>query len=545
MSRRRRHQPAVATASRAVASIAPATSVQQAAVATLDARDYAYETVVQLARSSFSAISNPRRRRLRKGDGGYHCDYRTVEELRNISRWLEYHSGSYAGALHNWSQYLVGEGPVYTPMTADVDWNRQVAALIAADLEAKEHDIRKRFTWGRWIKLLAISVVRDGSMGVVHTVNGPAQLIESERVVAVDTDRVGRVVNYQVVDMKNGWIDYSTKQPYGTAMMDFPAVVTRVSQDLGIPLLFSSLDDHDGISDLWHAEIDASTEASRPYVIISHKDSNGLPGGQTIPQAMAQGANTAPAQAPSARGALPAGWVRGQNGSAMGLPPGLEAVMNHPERPNLDVPEFSKSVMRMACMMLLPYEFLFGDQADVSYSNGRSIRKLGNGLLNCFRTDYLNPTLKRIVHARIRFHIAHGNIGLPKNETSKDAWKKGKFEWPEIPEHDRIKERQADTVDLANGTTSLKKLIGEDWQETLEERAAEYAKAAELVAAHNKKHPHQPITIHALVGDPSHTAQLIVSMNGGQNQQEKPARKDGEVEQAPAGTKSEAALSLA
>lgn len=505
------------------------------AVATMDARDYAYDVIAQLARTSFAAINNPRRRRLRKGDGGYHCDYRTVEELRNISRWLEYHSGSYGGALHNWSQYLVGTGPCYTPTTADVDWNRKAAALIADDLKNKEHDVRKRFTWGRWLKLLATAIVRDGSMGVVHSVTGAAQLIEAERVVGVDTNRAGQVVNYQVVDLRNGFVDYSTKAPVSPAMMDFPAVVTRVSQDLGIPLLFSSLDDHDGISDLWQAEIDSATESARPWLAIEHKDGGALPGGQTIPGMMAAANQSNPAQQPSARGDAPAGWTKTPNGSVMGLPPGLTAKIHSPERPNLDVPEFTKAVMRMACMMLLPYELLFGDQADISYSNGRGIRKLGNGLLTCFRTDYLEPSCTRIAHARLRQHIAAGRLPLPKDPAGKDAWKKGKWEWDEIPEHDRIKERQADTIDLANGTTSLKKLNGEDWQETMEERAAELGKAAELVEKHNAAHPHQPITIHALVGDPSRTAQLIVSMNASDQAE----RKAGDKEAAPSGVKLE------
>lgn len=486
MSRHRRNQISATTSK----ASAPPTASAVATAATghpwkadpvMDPRDYTYDVVAQLARSSFSAISNPRRRRLRKGDGGYHCDYRTVEELRNISRWLEYHSGSYGGALHNWSQYLVGEGPCWTPSTKDVEWNRQCAKLLKDDFAAKAHDLRGRFTWGKWLKLLAISIVRDGSMGVVHTVTGAAQLIEAERIVAVDSDRVGRVIQYQVAAIKNGWLDYSSKEPISPAMMDFPSVVTRVSQDLGIPLLFSTLDDHDGIADLWQAEIDSATESARPWLTIEHKDSGALPGGITIPQALASANHSDAAKSPSARGDTPAGWVRTPNGNIMGMPAGLTGKVHQPERPNLDVPAFTKSVLRMACMMLLPYEFLFGDQADVSYSNGRSIRKLGNGLLNCFRTDYLTPTCTRIAHARIRQHMLNGRLPTVKD------WRDGKFEWDEIPEHDRIKERQADTVDLQNGTATLKDLVGEDWQEKMEQAAIETATRSTLTAKNLQK----------------------------------------------------------
>ncbi|HEX3132626.1 MAG TPA: phage portal protein [Planctomycetota bacterium] len=477
MSKSRRNRslavvPAVATATAAVvAKSSPVT-----------ANEYAHGVAVRLARDSFAAISNPRRRRLRKGDGGYHCDYRTVEELRNISRWLEYNSATYAGALHNWSQHLVGEGPVWVPKTKDTDWNRRAAELLAGDFAAKRHDIRGRHTWGRWIKLLAVSIVRDGSMGIAHTVNGPAQLIEAERVVAVDTDRQGRVTQYMVAQVKNGWLDYGSKEPISPAMMDFPAVITRISQDLGVPLCFSSLDDHDGIADLWQAEIDSAAESVRPWMILSHKDGNGLPGGQTIPGLLTAGNNSGANQGPNnGRPATPEGWMKTPNGNVMGLPPGLEGTPHQPDRPNLDVPEFTKQVMRVACMMLLPYELLFGDQADISYSNGRSIRKLANGLLNCFRSDYLNESLARIARSFLRGHMANDRLGVPKDPDAK-AWMNGDWTWDEIPEHDRIKEREADTIDLNNGTATLKDLVGEEWQAKMEQTAIESVKRSVLAA---------------------------------------------------------------
>lgn len=485
MSRSRRHRSAAVTATQAPPTSTAVATVASAAPA--DARDYTYDVMVQLARSSFAAISNPRRRRLRRGDGNYHCDYRTVEELRDISRWLEYHSGSYAGALHNWSQYLVDEGPTYTPTTKDKDWNRKAHVLLAADFAAKRHDVRGRFTWGKWLKLLATSIVRDGAMGVVHTATGPAQLIEAERVVAIDSDRIGRIISYHVAEVRNGFIDYSTREPMSPVMMDWCPVVTRVSQDLGIPLLFSTLDDHDGISDLWQAEIDSASESARPWMRIEHDSANAMPGADTIPNQLLAANGSAPAQAPSARGDTPAGWIKTPNGNIMGVPKGLKTIVHQPERPNLDVPEFTKSVMRMACMMLLPYELLFGDQADISYSNGRSIRKLGNGLLNCFRKDYLEGTITRIAHSLLRQHIVHGRLPMPQDDDGKDAWKKGKWEWNEIPEHDRIKERQADTVDLNNGTATLKDLVGEDWQDKMEQTAEETATRSILAAKNLQK----------------------------------------------------------
>jgi hypothetical protein len=351
-------------------------------------------------------------------------------------------------------------------------------------------------------------------MGVAHTATGPAALIEAERILSVDKNRLGQVVSYTICDVRHGHLDLSTKQPVSGAMMDLPAITTRVSQDLGIPLCYSSLDDHDGISDLWQAEIDSAAESVRPWLRISHVD-GGLPGGQTIAGAITAGQPANPAPIPG-RGDVPAGWIRTANGNIMGVPAGLKAEVHQPDRPNLDVPEFSKQVIRVASMVLLPYELLFVDQADVSYSNGRMIRKIGNALLDSFRTDYLVDPATRIIHGLLRQAMRRDELPFVAD------WRKGHLEWPTIPEHDRIKERQADSIDLANGTASLKSLIGEKWQPTLKQRAAEYAFAAELVIAHNKQFPAHPITLAHIMGDPAKIASIALSLGASADPQSKP-----------------------
>lgn len=508
MSKRHRQliaQAANGTSARTVAAPAPAANA---------GAQYMIDLTAALARGSFAMITNPRRRRLRKGDGGYHCDYRTVEELRNISRWLEYHSGTYGGMLNNWCSFLVGAGPAWVPASADAGWNRLAAEAVRKQLDAKAHDVRKKHGWGAWIKLLARSIVRDGMMGIVHTAAGAAQLIEAERILSVHSTAIGQVVDYEICNQRLGSLDLASRQPIPAGMMDLPAVITRTSQDLGIPLCFSSLDDHDGISDLWQAEIDASAESVRPWLRIKHKD-GGLPGGVTIPQALAAGQPAAPIPA-AGRDSEPAGWIRTPNGNIMALPPGLEADVHQPDRPNINVPDFCKQVIRVASMVLLPYELLFVDQADVSYSNGRMIRKIGNSLLDAFRSDHLNAPLTRIIHGILRGCMLRNEIPTVSD------WRNGSLEWDAIPEHDRIKERQADTIDLANGTASLKRLKGEAWQPILEERATEYAFAAELVAAHNLKFPAHPITIAHLMGDPAHLASLAVSFGASADQATQP-----------------------
>jgi hypothetical protein len=297
-------------------------------------------------------------------------------------------------------------------------------------------------------------------------------------------------------------------------MIDVPQVVTRFSQWWGIPVCFSTLDDHDGLADLWQAEIDSAAEAARPWLKIEHQSGESLPGGQTLGEAMSTTTNAADVAngaanefpAPGGRRAAPEGWVRSPNGQMIGIPKGLKADAFIPDRPNLDVPEFIKASLRICCMVLLPYELVYLDQAGVNNSNGRGIRQIGNALLKVFRDTYLDEPLRRQATGLLRAAIAEKR--LPFNA----EFASGDWSWPEIPEHDRLKERQADTLDRANGTANLKDLVGEQWQDKVTQRGVELDAAAKVVEAHNLAHPKQPITMADVMGDPAHVAALAVQM---------------------------------
>lgn len=424
------------------------------------------DLVVQLARDSFAVVANPRRRRLRNGDGNFHCDYRTCDELRQISRWQEYHASTYGGMLSSWATHL--GAPVWVPATQDPDWNRAAAAYLAQALLDKRHDVRRRFGWEQYVRLIALAIARDGQCGIGHTVYGAGQLIEAERLVDVAVNRTGEIIEWQVADLRNGQLDLSTRHPIAAAMIDVPQIITRSSQFFGVPICFSSLDDHDGIADLWQAEIDSAAEAARPWLTLEERaGGEGLPGGQTIPQALAAGAPTTAIPGGGGRDSAPAGWVRTPNGNIMGIPSGLTSKVHQPGRPNTDVPEFSKSMMRIVSMVLLPYELAFQDQSEVSFSNGRGIRQLGNQMLGSFRRTYLNAPLARQAHGLLRAGLAANALPMRAD------WMLGAWKWPEIPEHDRLKERQADAADIENGTATLKDLLGENWSTTLDQAGIE------------------------------------------------------------------------
>ena len=460
----------------------------------------------KLARDSFSVTSNPRRRRQRRGDGSFHYDYETVDQLRQISRWQEAEASTYGGLLNVWATYI--GAPTWIPGTSDPQWNKLAAAVIAADLKAKRHHVAKRLGWDQYVRLLAISIARDGQMAVAHTVYGGGQLIEAERLINLEQTSAGQVISWTIAPMHAGQIDRGNAAPFPASMVDVPQVLSRTSQTWGVPVCCSSLDDHDGIADLWQAEIDSAAESARPWMIAEEKDgANGLPGGMTIPDALGAGiASTSTVRGAGGRDSADMGWVRTPNGNIMGAPKGLKLTAHQPGRPNTDVPEFSKSMLRICCMVLLPYELAFLDQAGINMSNGRGIVRVGNTMLDKFRSTYLNAPLERQIQGLLRTAQADGR--LPINP----EWSLGKFEWPRIPEHDRLKERQADALDRANGTANLKDLNGEQWSPMMDQRGAELGKAAEIVEKHNAAHPTCKISIADIYGDPAHIAQLAVTL---------------------------------
>jgi hypothetical protein len=460
----------------------------------------------RLARDSFSVVSNPRRRRLRNGDGSFHCDYRTVDELRQISRWQEYHAGTYGGLLSTWATYL--GAPTWTPGTSDPTWNEAAAKVIAVDLKAKKHDVRRRFGWDQYVRLLAIGLARDGQVGLAHTVYGAAQLIEAERIVDVETNGVGAIINWKIAPLKGGHLDLQNQVPVSAAMVDVLQILTRASQTFGLPVCFSTLDDHDGIADLWQAEIDSAAESARPWLMAEEKDGAlGLPGGVTIPDALgATAQSTSTIRGSGGRDSAEMGWVRTVNGNIIGAPKGITLKPHQPGRPNTDVPEFSKAMLRIVCMALIPYELAFLDQAGINMSNGRGIVRVGNLMLDAFRRTHLNAPLARQAHGLLRAAMAEGRLPVNKE------FQLGDWEWPSIPEHDRLKERQADAADRANGTANLKDLVGEQWKPKCDQRALELGHAADLVGKHNAKYPAAPITISDILGDPAKTAQMAVQI---------------------------------
>lgn len=440
------------------------------------------KSAAKLAWGSFRAAYNPRRRsRIIDGSGDYHLDPMTRLRLRSQSRSLERDCDLYDGFLSNWSSYLVGSGPRPVFTTKDQSFNKLASELFAEDAKAKRLDGRRMFPWAQWVTLLARAVARDGDAGVYHLDDGSGLILESEHVVEVEVDSLGRILGYrQAACMANGEASLvATDELIPVGRMSLPAWRTRASQTRGHPPLTSGLDDWERLDSLAETEIITAESSATPWVMLKH--TGNAPGG-FLPQVQLGGGKQASADPPGA--ALPTGWVRTAAGAMLGLPPGMDGVPWCPDRPNLNVPEFVRQNLRHLCLPMLPYEIAFLDIGALNYAAIRGLGNLAKRKLQDFRTVILEDTLSRMARDWARAQI------LAKRLPFTPDFARHRWDWDELEVRDREKDAQADALELNTGTTTLQDRLGPDWRNTVDQRAVERA----YVTARGLAAPGTPIS---------------------------------------------------
>jgi hypothetical protein len=158
----------------------------------------------------------------------------------------------------------------------------------------------------------------------------------------------------------------------------------------------------------------------------------------------------------------------------MGLPPGLDGKPWSPDRPNLDVPEFVKQVLRGLCAPLMPYEVAFLDVGDLNYAAIRGLGKLTQRKLSDFRTRHLEDPISAVIRAWARCEILRGTLPFAAD------YARFGLEWDELEIRDREKDAAATEKELANGTTDLAEELGPDWKKKLARRAEVAAECRRL-----------------------------------------------------------------
>ena len=169
-------------------------------------------------------------------------------------------------------------------------------------------------------------------------------------------------------------------------------------------------------------------------------------------------------------------------GMAMSLPDGWDATQMKPEHPTTTYSEFERRLLNQIARCLnMPYIVAALDSSQASYSSMRGDYLVYRKQVGCLREDLernvLNPLLADWLNEAA---LIDGLIpdGLPLMAEWNWRWI-----WSGWEHVDPVKEADAQTIRLANNTTTLAEecsKVGSDWREVLKQRAAERALMAEL-----------------------------------------------------------------
>lgn len=380
------------------------------------------------------------------GSGDYHADPRTRAAITRLARSADRNASLFAGPITRYIGYLLGDGSWPRPRLADganvdlvEDWKR--------DALTPRFDASGRFSLPSLLKLWIRGYLRDGDTLAVHDGQARTQLIEGDRIMdpsagrttdrlvgGISQDRLGTRIRFWIADYdRNGRLSPTYAKPYDAQHVTYTGLIDRSSQQRGICVLGAGLDDLDRLDALNDAEIKTAEAASRHLAYMERE----------------KGAGTEKAA-----------HIFTDAAALLDIPAGRKIVAGSLGRPNLDVPAFTRLQLRIIFLCLeTPLELLLGELNDLNYSAARSLRNLSEDAFGMARRIHLHPLLDRLWREWCQ---ARG-IEPPAVE----------WEWPRLQIHDRNKEIEADSADLANETTSRMRLVGSDWKRIMAELSAE------------------------------------------------------------------------
>lgn len=176
--------------------------------------------------------------------------------------------------------------------------------------------------------------------------------------------------------------------------------------------------------------------------------------------------------------------VKLEGASVIPLHPGDKLNSFTPTRPNSAYSQFVEAVLRyIGAGLNVPYELLLKDFSKTNYSSARA------ALLEAWRyflamrewlsTYWADP----VYELWLEEAISRGEVEAPDFYENRAAWCACKWIGPGRGWIDPLKEAQAMDARLKSGTSTLERECaeqGDDWEEVLEQRAKETAKALEL-----------------------------------------------------------------
>jgi hypothetical protein len=443
--------------------------------------------LIRAGLTSFRATESSRSRcRVSGSSGDTHADDRTRQVLRDLSGDLERNAEGYQIMIHAAAR-LMG-APTPRPLVGPQDWRERVVAAWRSKASRTRggFDARGMLAWPALCPAWWRAMWLDGDIGVIPRSDGTLASIEADliaggrsknqhaRVVGgVAYDGAQQVIGYYVCPRTAaGTPQESAAQLVGAEQMTFLAHLWRLSNSRGVPLISAGLDNAERVDALVEAEVISAEQASNLYGAMQRQPA----AGQFSPAVPLADAAAAPAALRSTDGTNPA-LIDFPAGTYWDLPPGMEWKPYSPTRPNLNVVEMLRQMLRQSCAHLgIPFSVLFADFTGVNWSGNRGLVSLTRDALTWWRGGLLEPFLAPIWSWWIGRELASGRLPWPTDNGRRIdpallltcAWDWPMPEWP-----DPSREAEALDLRLTQQTTSLSRTIGPDWPLIVAERERE------------------------------------------------------------------------
>lgn len=475
---------------------------------------------IKAAFGSYRAADMQRARPItRDGSGDRHADDYQRRITRELARDLDRSSGLYTAAVTAFLDLVIGGGVLPEATTSNKEFNDAVKTLVKFEyLDSKALDVEGVDTMPALQRKWARAVVNDGDAALVKY-NGQLQTIESDRIAGPTSgnNQFVRTTSGIKCDVATGkrlgaWIAPYDKAGQnivaaGAELYQWDAIIwmgspNRKSQVRSMPALVASLDDAERAESLIESEIISAEQASQIWGFITDPDDTAAGGPSPLAPLNADGS--------VALGGMSTGGGSTSGTGTTNIPftdfvAGTLGFMGKrtlqqmkTERPNLNVPEFVKAVVRIFIASLgVPYELAFLDVGQLSWSGNKALLAFCERRLQVWREQVFGPAFSDVYRWRVRSWIAKGLLpDIPD-------WDSHVHHWPLPPATDGPDQVKTDEGNIALGKTNLHRLVGPEWKRILEERAQEIAVACELAKVISTQFPESELSWRDFIGGPS------------------------------------------
>ena len=451
-------------------------------------KHYQGTTGLSAVSGSYRATNSARSRvRAYAGGGDYHADRHSRKVLRELSQDLERNAECYSIFLSG-VPGLIG-APTPRPTSPDESWNEAVSAAWSARarLQRGGFDARGLQSWDDLATSWWRSSLRDGDIAAIPLATGTiatilADQIDSERkpgnryrrtIGGLTLDDSGQALKVWVAPRDLNGIP----QPARAEEFDADDVMLMAwrpdnSFSRGLPIMAAGLDNTERIDSLVEAEVISAEQASNLYGALERQLAAGQVATQVPLSAVNDAGGSTGSPAPAESDTID--YVSFPAGSYLDLPAGLKWTPIAPQRPNLDVPEFLRSLLSISCATVgIPYAVIYCDFKGINWSGNRGLVSLTRDALSRLRSSHCEPFLDPIYPWWLGREITAGRLrppaGLSIEELTAHAW-----DWPDRPEWpDPYKEERRHELALSQYTDTLHRIIGPDWHQRITERGNE------------------------------------------------------------------------